>query len=164
MQESNPDGPAKKIVKKLNKHNKILLQLADQYSNAINHVGISVTDLKKAKEFYTKTFGFKVLKQGEIIVDGSSTTASIFKDIFKDHLKKVRAAWLESGNGVGLEIFEFVNPKAEKPTDLLRIRRSVFLTFALPITRLMNYVTKSKTMEVESIAKSTFLVRVKSID
>jgi catechol 2,3-dioxygenase-like lactoylglutathione lyase family enzyme len=86
-------------------------------SNAINHVGISVTDLKKAKEFYTKTFGFEVISEDKIDVVDSSANASIFKDIFKDHLKEVKAAWLESGNGVGLEIFEFVNPKAEQSID-----------------------------------------------
>jgi catechol 2,3-dioxygenase-like lactoylglutathione lyase family enzyme len=91
--------------------------LADQFSRAINHVGISVTDLETAKKFYTKIFGFEVIEEGEIDIDDSSPTASIFKDIFKDRLKKVKAAWLESGNGVGLEIFEFANPKAEKLID-----------------------------------------------
>ena len=84
----------------------------------INHVGISVTNLEKAIEFYTITFGFKVLKKARIDTDdASSISAIIFKDIFKGRLKTVNAAWLKSGNEVGLEIFEFVDPKAEQLVD-----------------------------------------------
>jgi catechol 2,3-dioxygenase-like lactoylglutathione lyase family enzyme len=93
------------------------MTMANLYPKAINHVGISVTDLEKAIEFYTQTFGFKVLNKETIDTDGSSMSALIFKDIFKGRLKIVNAAWLNSGNGVGLEIFEFVDPKAERPTD-----------------------------------------------
>jgi catechol 2,3-dioxygenase-like lactoylglutathione lyase family enzyme len=92
--------------------------LADQFSRAINHVGISVTNLEKAIEFYTSTFGFKVLKEARIDTDDAySPGAIIFKDIFEGRLKTVNAAWLESDNGVGLEIFEFVDPKAEPLLD-----------------------------------------------
>ena len=88
-------------------------------SKMINHVGISVTNLENAIKFYTETFGFTVLSRDRIDTIRSSTMNDlIFKDIFKGLLKEVDAAWLVSGNGVGLEIFEFINPKSEQPTDI----------------------------------------------
>ena len=39
------------------------------------------------------------------------------KDIHGPKLKKMRMAWLSSANQVGLEIFEYVEPKAERRTD-----------------------------------------------
>lgn len=87
------------------------------YSIAINHVGISVTDLERAIQFYTETFGFRVLRKVRINTESSSTEALIFKDIFKDRLKIVDVAWLNSANGVGLELFEFIDPKSEQITD-----------------------------------------------
>jgi catechol 2,3-dioxygenase-like lactoylglutathione lyase family enzyme len=101
----------------LNEDSKIINYSGRPHARAINHVGMSVTDLKKAIEFYTKTFDLKVLKEETINTEGSSMNAKIFKDIFKCRLKKVKAAWLNSSNGVGLEIFEFVDPKAERPAD-----------------------------------------------
>jgi len=80
----------------------------------INHCGISVTNLKEAIKFYTRTFGFKVLKKKSINTEDSSMEARIFKDIFEGRLRKLDAAWLNSGNRAGLEIFEFVDPKAER--------------------------------------------------
>jgi catechol 2,3-dioxygenase-like lactoylglutathione lyase family enzyme len=85
----------------------------------INHVGISVTNLEKAIKFYTETFGFRVLSRDNVDTDRSSTMNDlIFKDIFKGLLKEVNAAWLVSGNGIGLEIFEFINPRSEQPADI----------------------------------------------
>ncbi len=84
----------------------------------MNHVAISVTDLERAIDFYTNTFGFTVLRKERINTECTSTDAKIFRDIFKGLLKEVKVAWLKTGNGVGLELFEFINPKAEQHTDV----------------------------------------------
>ena len=73
---------------------------------------------EEAIDFYTKTFGFKVLRKEKIDTGCSSMNAKIFKDIFKGLLKTVNVAWLNTDNGVGLEIFEFINPAAEVPKDV----------------------------------------------
>ena len=38
----------------------------------------------------------------------------VVKDIHGPDFKKMRMVWLNSGNQVGVEIFEFLDPKAEK--------------------------------------------------
>ena len=92
----------------------------------MNHFGISVTSLEEAIDFYTKTFDFKVPKKEKIDTECSSMSAKIFKDIFKSLLKKVNVAWLNTDNRVGLEIFEFVDPKAKQPADIFEGWRKHF--------------------------------------
>jgi hypothetical protein len=41
----------------------------------------------------------------------------VLKDIHGPNLKKMRIVWLSSGNQVGFEIFEFIDPKAERRTN-----------------------------------------------
>lgn len=80
-----------------------------------NHVGISVPDCDKAVEFYQEVFGFHKIRSDRVssrAEDGSD--APIFK-IYDNKLQKVKIAWLASGNGVGLEIFEFIDPPFKKP-------------------------------------------------
>ena len=66
--------------------------------------------LDKAVEFYSKHFGFRRLRS-ERMTDRSKDggDAPIFK-IYGNKLNKVKVAWLTSGNGVGFEIFEFIDP------------------------------------------------------
>jgi hypothetical protein len=48
----------------------------------------------------------------EFVVDDSLTGKAV-RDIHGPNLKKMRMAWLSSGNQVGLEIFEYIEPKAQ---------------------------------------------------
>jgi hypothetical protein len=38
----------------------------------------------------------------------------VAKDIHGPNFKKMRMVWLSSGNQVGIEIFEYLDPKAER--------------------------------------------------
>ena len=84
----------------------------------INHIGIAVDSVDKAAEFYGKHFGFRRIRNDRTTdrsVDG--TEAPIFK-IYGKKLNKVKVAWLSSGNGVGFEIFEFLDPPVKSATQL----------------------------------------------
>ena len=51
---------------------------------------------------------------------------SFLRDIHGPDLKKVRLAWLSSGNQVGLEILEYIEPKAQKRHDNFEYWKSGF--------------------------------------
>jgi catechol 2,3-dioxygenase-like lactoylglutathione lyase family enzyme len=87
------------------------------YPRTINHIAVSVTNLDKAVKWYQEVFGFSVMNGPiEIVVD-DSRLGMVLKDIHGPKLKKMRIVWLSSGNQVGFEIFEFIDPKAERRTN-----------------------------------------------
>jgi catechol 2,3-dioxygenase-like lactoylglutathione lyase family enzyme len=86
------------------------------YPRTVNHVAISVPDIEKAVQWYNNVLGFVVIKGPiEIEVD-NSLVGIVLKNIHGPRLKRLRAAWLISGNQVGIEIFEYLEPMAESRT------------------------------------------------
>jgi len=87
------------------------------YPRTINHIAVSVSNLEDAIKWYQDILGFNVIKQPiEFIIDDTLNGVAV-KDIHGSKLKKMRVAWLISANQVGFEIFEYVEPKAERRTD-----------------------------------------------
>jgi catechol 2,3-dioxygenase-like lactoylglutathione lyase family enzyme len=87
------------------------------YPKTINHIAVSVPNLEEAMKWYTEILGFSIIKQAVEFVADDSLIGIAVKDIHGPKLKKMRMAWLSSANQVGLEIFEYVEPKAESRTD-----------------------------------------------
>lgn len=84
-------------------------------SRAMNHVAVSVTDINRAVKWYGEIMGFTTLMEPvEISTDPPDThIAKIARSVFGTRLKKMLLCHMSSGNGVGFEIFQFVEPKAE---------------------------------------------------
>jgi len=80
------------------------------YNHVLNHVAISVPDCDAAVEWYTTVLGFRNLRPDRTTSRARDPEASIFK-IYGDGLQEVKMAWLGTGNSVGFEVFEFINPK-----------------------------------------------------
>ena len=87
------------------------------YPRTINHIAVSVPDLDKAVKWYQEVFGFNVINGPVEIVVDDSPLGVILKDIHGPNLKKMRIVWLSSGNQIGIEIFEYIDPKAERRTN-----------------------------------------------
>ena len=84
------------------------------YPKTINHIAVSVTNLDKAVKWYQEVFGFNVINGPVEIVADDSALGMVVKDIHGANFKKMRVVWLSSGNQVGIEIFEYLDPKAER--------------------------------------------------
>lgn len=79
----------------------------------MNHIAVAVDDVDKAADWYGKHFGFRRIQNDRMndqSVDGANNP--LYK-IYGDSLRKVKIAFLSTGNGVGFEIFQFIDP----PTD-----------------------------------------------
>lgn len=81
-------------------------------SQGINHIGLTVDDLDKAVEFYTKVLGYRLIAGPLPIIPDDSHFGRLARDILGERLKRGRFAHLLAGNGVGLEVFEFEDPEA----------------------------------------------------
>lgn len=80
----------------------------------ISHVGLSVPDIDAATAWYTEVLGFALLA-GPVTIDESSPNAAKVADIYGPRWRALRQAHLAASNGVGLELFQFVEPPETAP-------------------------------------------------
>src|SRR5919197_6160302 len=78
------------------------------YPKVINHIAVSVPDLDQAIKWYKEVLGFNMIAGPVEFVADDSLTGKAVRDIHGPDLKKMRMAWLSSGNQVGFEIFEYI--------------------------------------------------------
>ena len=83
----------------------------------LNHVALSVPDLDAACKFYQNVFGFRKIRSDKVHDRKVSPRGPIFR-IYGETLKEVKVAYLSSGNGVGFELFQFVDPPYQPPESL----------------------------------------------
>lgn len=87
-------------------------------NHPINHVAISCTDIEALVDWYKRVLGFELM--GEIRHFNRVDHPDAFVHIFPSYpktLKEVKLALMATGNGVGVEIFQFVDPKPVAPED-----------------------------------------------
>ena len=77
---------------------------------AVDHVGLTVVDLDAAIAWYVAVFGFEVL-QGPDVIGGDEERV---RDIFGPEVADFRIAYLGSGTGPRLQLFEFTKPAVER--------------------------------------------------
>lgn len=96
------------------------------YPKMINHIAVSVTDLDQAIKWYKEVLGFTMVRGPVEFIADDSLTGRAVRDIHGPDLKKMRMAWLSSGNQIGFEIFEYVEPKAQKRKENFEYWKSGF--------------------------------------
>lgn len=79
----------------------------------------------EAVAWYQEVFGFRRIRSDRTTERSDTPDAPIFK-IYDNKLQKVKVAWLSCGNGVGFEIFEFIDPGFEKPENFDYTRGGFF--------------------------------------
>jgi len=84
------------------------------YRYPFNHAGVSVTDLEKAIKFYREVFGLRLIMGPEEIKADNTVIGQLCSDIFGSRMKHFRIAHMTAANGIGIELFEFKDPAAER--------------------------------------------------
>lgn len=93
---------------------------------ALNHVGITVPDIVAAVAWYGKLFG-AVHIMGPRVLEPASRATHETPGIFGPRFKRAYQAHLLLANGVGLELFQFVEPPVEgQPEAMAYWRRGPF--------------------------------------
>jgi lactoylglutathione lyase family protein len=101
-----------------------------KYPRSFSHIGLSVPDLDKAVEFYTKVFGwYLIMPPTEIIEEPDTAIGIMCQDVFGAGYKKFRIAHLSTADKIGVEIFEFQNN--EKPENNLEYWKSGIFHFCI---------------------------------
>ena len=97
------------------------------YPKIINHIAVSVPNLDEAVKWYKEVLGFTEVKESVEFVADDSLTGMAVKDIHGPSLRKMKMSWLSSANQVGFEIFEYVEPRAERRVNNFEYWKSGFI-------------------------------------
>jgi catechol 2,3-dioxygenase-like lactoylglutathione lyase family enzyme len=88
-------------------------------------VAVSVPDVEAVVSWYTENMGFRLLGKIAHIKRSSDPNGAIF-GIYGTELNEVKLAYMSTGNGVGFEVFEFVDPKPVKAERVFQYERAGF--------------------------------------
>ena len=83
--------------------------MSTPYPRTFSHIGISVTDLDKAVEFYTQVLGWYLIMKPTEITEDDSAIGQMCTDVFGAGWERFRIAHLSTGDRIGVELFEFKN-------------------------------------------------------
>jgi catechol-2,3-dioxygenase len=87
--------------------------------HAINHIAVSVTDIYRAMRWYRDILEMTVLVSPIEVSSPPSKPKDIeisqrIKTVFGPNFGRLLICHMSSANGVGLELFQFIEPKAER--------------------------------------------------
>ncbi len=83
---------------------------------ALNHIGLTVPDIDAAIRWYGEIFGFQLI-MGPRKLEPQQHETSETRQIFGPRFKKALQAHLVTANGVGLELFQFIDPPDQAPEN-----------------------------------------------
>jgi catechol 2,3-dioxygenase-like lactoylglutathione lyase family enzyme len=88
-------------------------------ARAVNHIGLTVPHIFEAIDWYTRVLGF-VHVMGPRVLQAASAATHETPGLFGPRFRKAYQAHLLTGNGVGIELFEFIEPAVERPDNNMR--------------------------------------------
>ncbi|ARD23478.1 MULTISPECIES: VOC family protein [Shewanella] len=88
----------------------------------MSHVGIMVSDMDKAIEFYTKALGLKVVMGKSAVIEEKETAiGAMCIAVFGEGFKGFNIAHLVTTDGVGFELFEMKDREERHHVDFSKI-------------------------------------------
>jgi catechol 2,3-dioxygenase-like lactoylglutathione lyase family enzyme len=88
----------------------------------VNHVGLTVPDIQAAIDWYGEAFGFHCIMGPRVMEPQAAATAETAQ-ILGPRFRKAYQAHLLSASGVGLELFQFVDPQVQPSGDAIEYWR-----------------------------------------
>jgi catechol 2,3-dioxygenase-like lactoylglutathione lyase family enzyme len=86
------------------------------FPHVINHIGLTVPDIFAAIDWYRDILGFRHI-MGPRVLEASAQGTHETPSLFGPRFRKAYQAHLLAANGVGLELFQFVEPAVEPRSD-----------------------------------------------
>jgi|GEM_PF-549940 len=108
---------------------------------SVGHVAVAVTQLDKAVSWYRTILGFELIDTPILIQTDTSPLGGIARALFGQNTKSLRIAQMKAGNNVGIELFEFVEPRTSPGATVVQ-RRAGFLHLAIVQSNIESLVRK----------------------
>jgi catechol 2,3-dioxygenase-like lactoylglutathione lyase family enzyme len=81
---------------------------------SVNHVGLTVPDMDRAIAWYGDVLGFRLIYRR--MLEYRPEVPEV-REVFGERFRKADQAHLLSANGVGIELFQFIDPPVRPPAD-----------------------------------------------
>lgn len=91
------------------------------FAVSFNHVGVGVSDIDAAIDWYCEILGMRLIA-GPIVVENDEQAS----DVLGPRFGKMRQAHLSTANGIGIELFQTIEPPHERREDSVEFWRSGF--------------------------------------
>ena len=79
-----------------------------------SHIGVTVPDIDRGVEFYTKALGLYLIMPPSEVKQDDSAIGQMCDEVFGAGWGSFRIAHLSTGDGIGIELFEFPKTVAEE--------------------------------------------------
>lgn len=83
-----------------------------QPARVLTHVGLVVADIDAAVAWYTSVLGFVALAP-PVVLAADTHAGRVAAAIYGERFRRCKQAQLMAGNGVGVELFEFIDPPTQ---------------------------------------------------
>ena len=103
------------------------------YPKSVNHVGVGVADIERAIHWYQEVLGFTLLMGPMEVRAEPGYRANEVRDVLGQNFNAMLQAHMVSVNGIGIELFQLLDPPHEKREPSWSTGRVDFFTFASPI-------------------------------
>jgi catechol 2,3-dioxygenase-like lactoylglutathione lyase family enzyme len=84
------------------------------HPRALNHVGVGVSDIEKAIHWYQEILGFTVLKVPLEVRADQGYRGEEVHDVLGPEFRSMLQAHLTTANGLGIELFQLLDPPHER--------------------------------------------------
>lgn len=97
---------------------------------AMNHIGVGVSDVDAAIAWYRNVFGFTLIS-GPVEVRAGGPGGDQAADVLGRDFRLMRMAHMTSANGIGLELFQLIDPPHERRADVVEYWKSNLFHFCV---------------------------------
>lgn len=112
-----------------------------RYPRTFSHIGLSVPDLNKVVKFHTEVIEWYIIMKPSTIQEEDTNAVGIMcKDVFGTGWRSFRIAHLSTGDGIGIELFEFA--KNEAPENNFEFWKTGNFHYAIQDANLEDLVAK----------------------
>jgi catechol 2,3-dioxygenase-like lactoylglutathione lyase family enzyme len=105
---------------------RIPLTRAKTYNRPINHIAVSVPDIEASVNWYTSVMGFQLIGNKIHHIKRTEQPKAAIFGIYPENLQEVKIGYMSTGNGVGFELFEFLEPESYVPEQSFEYHRGGF--------------------------------------
>ena len=100
-------------------------------AHCLNHVGVSVPDIDAAIAWYRQVFGFVLIAEPALVERDGSHIGDAASDICGSRFQGMKIAHMVTGDGVGFELFQFLEPAHERREDTMEYWKNGFFHIAI---------------------------------
>lgn len=97
---------------------------------AFNHIGIGVADIEKAIAWYSEVLGFRLIS-GPVDIRDDGPAGPQAHNVLGPGFRHMLQAHLTTANGVGVELFQLIDPPHERRPDEVEYWRSGIFHFCV---------------------------------